>query len=75
MTPDCPVCKTNEHVARIPDCTTHAAGPDSYYYSDYFRCSCCGGELYYSEQRSTDKGFTMSIIYTHKNYDHKVVGE
>lgn len=68
--PDCPVCKTNINIYRVPDCSTHAEGrntitgkPDSTFYSDTFKCTCCGGTIYYREEVKNNKVLQMKIDY------------
>jgi hypothetical protein len=68
--PDCPVCKTNINIYRVPDCSTHAEGrnpitgkPDSTFYSDTFKCACCGGTIYYREEVKDNKVLWMKIDY------------
>jgi hypothetical protein len=68
--PDCPVCKTNINIYRVPDCSTHAEGrntitgkPDSTFYSDTFKCTCCGGTICYREEVKDDKVLQMKIDY------------
>lgn len=66
--PDCPICKTNTHVTKIPDCSTHAEGLNSKYYSDQFECLKCKGNFSYEEQL-VNEHFTMKIVYKNANFD------
>ena len=62
--PDCPICKTNINVFRLPDLSTHTAGMNgSKSYSDTFRCECCGGIISYREETKYDKLVRMTIDY------------
>lgn len=79
--PDCPVCKTNINVVRDYDVGTHTGGVDKdgnycCSYSDSFECTCCGGRIYYHEERVADKICDIELTYRQKNYTpiRRVVG-
>lgn len=74
MIPDCPICKTNLSVHKIPDCSIHAAGWDrdktriTHYYSNTFECTCCKGIIHYSEEQMNDEPMFIEISYRKQNY-------
>lgn len=62
--PDCPMCKTNINVFRLPGLSTHTEGMNSFKsYSDTFGCECCGGIISYNEETKYDKLVRMTIDY------------
>ena len=66
--PDCPICKTNINVHRIPGLSTHTAGMSGFKsYSDTFECEGCGGIISYSEETKYNKFVRMTIDYRRKS--------
>lgn len=66
--PDCPICKTNKYMVEAYNASTHASDGKRVVHSNSFECSCCGGDIYYSEERIADKICDLKINYRQKNY-------
>lgn len=74
MSPECPICKNNLNVQKIPDCSTHAGGYDRdktriiSCYSDTFKCTQCNAIIHYYEEQLNDRTMLVEIKYKRENY-------